>query len=126
MSKKNKMKLDIGGKFKIAVDKKYGIKGLYDTTYYAVIDNIEVYIKEVIFNNPATIVFWSDGTKTVSKCHGNDNYNAETGFMICCMKKLVGSTNFKKALKDWVPESINGFYKHVRTIGDIRAEKKSV
>lgn len=25
-------------------------------------------IKNVIFNDPATIVFWKDGTKTVVKC----------------------------------------------------------
>ena len=29
-------------------------------------------ITKVIFNDPATIVFWSDGTKTVSKCHPDD------------------------------------------------------
>ena len=27
-------------------------------------------IKNVIFNDPATIVFWSDGTKTIVKCSG--------------------------------------------------------
>lgn len=27
------------------------------------------YIERVIFNAPATIVFWSDGTKSVVKCH---------------------------------------------------------
>lgn len=27
------------------------------------------YIERVIYNAPATIIFWSDGTKTVVKCH---------------------------------------------------------
>lgn len=27
------------------------------------------YIKRVIYNAPATIIFWSDGEKTVVKCH---------------------------------------------------------
>ena len=33
-------------------------------------------IKEVIFNDPATIVYWEDGTKTVVKCH-NETFDEE-------------------------------------------------
>ena len=31
-------------------------------------DNNKLRIENVIFNGPATIVFWSDKTKTVIKC----------------------------------------------------------
>ena len=34
-------------------------------------------ITNVIFNNPATIVFWSDGTKTVVKCDERDEFYPE-------------------------------------------------
>ena len=37
-------------------------------------------IKKVIFNNPATIVFWSDGSKTVVKAH-NDDYDPERALL---------------------------------------------
>ena len=62
------------------------------------------YIKEVIYNNPATIILWSDGTKTVSKCHSNDTYSKETGLMLCIIKKLIGSTRINDILRDWIPE----------------------
>ena len=62
----------------------------------------EAYIKQVLYNNPATVVFWSDGTKTVSKIHEGDTYNPETGLVLCILKKAQG-----KCLKDlftsWVP-----------------------
>lgn len=48
-------------------------------------------IKNVIFNNPATIVMWSDGTKTVVKCGENDTFDPEKGVAMCCMKKLLGT-----------------------------------
>ncbi len=31
--------------------------------------------KKVIFNNPATIVFWNDGSKTVSKASKDDTFD---------------------------------------------------
>lgn len=63
-----------------------------------------IYIKEVIYNNPATIVFWNDGTKTVSKCHEDDTYSKETGLAICIIKKLLGSKEMKAIFNDWIPE----------------------
>ena len=51
----------------------------------------EIKVEKVIFNNPATIIFWSDGTKTVVKCGENDTYDKEKGFFIACAKKLFGN-----------------------------------
>ena len=45
-------------------------------------------ITKVIFNDPATIVFWSDGTKTVVKCSEDDEYDMETGLAMAVCKKL--------------------------------------
>ena len=44
--------------------------------------------KRVIFNDPATIVFWSDGTKTVTKCKGCDEYEPLFGVLACAMRKV--------------------------------------
>lgn len=62
-------------------------------------------IEKVIFNNPATIVLWSDGTKTVVKCGKDDVYDEEKGLALCFMKKALrnkGSYNntFKKYIKE--------------------------
>jgi len=45
--------------------------------------------RKVIFNPPATIVIWEDGTKTVVKCMEGDTYDAEKGLALCYMKKSV-------------------------------------
>lgn len=62
-------------------------------------------IKNVIFNDPATIVFWSDGTKTVVKCSENDIYDPENGLAMAFAKKMFGNDNtFHKHFKKWLPK----------------------
>lgn len=56
-------------------------------------------VKDVIFSGPATIVFWTDGTKTVCKCQGNDTFNPETGIAMCYMKKSLGNTSMAKTFE---------------------------
>lgn len=58
-------------------------------------------IKKVIFNKPATIVIWDDGTKTVVKCMDGDEYSKDVGLAMCISKKALGS-NYKRAFKKWV------------------------
>lgn len=59
-------------------------------------------IKEVIFNNPATIILWADGTKTVVKCKDGDKYDKQTGFLICYLKGIVGNKTLLKEIDKWV------------------------
>lgn len=47
-------------------------------------------IKKIIFNGPATIVMWNDGTKTVVKQSKFDDYDYEKGFAMCVVKKVFG------------------------------------
>lgn len=62
-------------------------------------------VKKVIFNDPATVIFWSDGTKTVVKCQKGDKYNKETGFALAYLKKVLGNDNtFNKEINKWVGE----------------------
>lgn len=56
--------------------------------------------EKIIFNKPATIVIWKDGTKTVVKCQKNDVYDPEKGLALCFMKKALGNHgNFNNILK---------------------------
>ena len=65
-------------------------------------------VEKVVFNDPATIIFWGDGTKTVVKCQEGDTYNKETGFVMCYLKKLLGNDNtFNKEITKWVVEDGN-------------------
>lgn len=56
---------------------------------------------KVIYNNPATIVIWSDGTKTVAKCEKGDEYNKEIGLAWCIMKRIMGNKQVRKIFKDF-------------------------
>lgn len=62
-------------------------------------------ITKVIFNNPATIVFWNDGSKTVVKCNPEDKFDPEKGLAIACMKKLFGNKGYYNDIfRKWLPE----------------------
>lgn len=61
----------------------------------------DVYIIKTIANNPALIVFWSDGTKTTAKCSTLDCWDAEKGLAICVLKKLQGSAWVQQLFADW-------------------------
>lgn len=62
-------------------------------------------IKNVIFNDPATIVFWEDGTKTVVKCQDGDEFDPEKGLAMAIAKKAYGNKgNYCNKLKKWLPK----------------------
>ena len=66
--------------------------------------NLGTNIKKVTFNNPATIVFWSDGSKTVVKAH-NDDYDPEKGLAMAIAKKALGNEgNYYNVFKKWLPK----------------------
>ncbi len=61
-----------------------------------------VSIRKVIFNDPATIVLWSDGSKTVVKCGPEDTYDMEKGLAMAIVKKMAGNDNsFHKVFKQY-------------------------
>lgn len=57
-------------------------------------------VKNVIFNGPATVVIWGDGTKTVVKCKEGDSYSRWAGFAMCFAKKLYGK-DFHRQFRCW-------------------------
>lgn len=83
-------------------------------------------IKEVIFNNPATIVKWDDGTQTVVYCQDNyteavktvkgkkvkvrkpkksKNFNPEIGLAMAIVKKHFGNMgNYNNVFRKYIPE----------------------
>ena len=75
-----------------------------DTLFYS-LKEFDLKIKNVIFNDPATIVFWNDGTKTVVKCHGDDIFDPEKGLAMAVSKKVFGN-NYKAygRFKKWLPK----------------------
>ena len=62
-------------------------------------------IKRVIFNPPATIVYWSDCTKTVVKCNVNDIFDPEKGLAMAIAKRCAGNTRaYYAEIRHWVAE----------------------
>ena len=60
-------------------------------------------IKNVIFNDPATIVMWSDGTKTVVKAE-NEPYDPEKGLAMAYVKKHEGNHgNYYNLFRKFLP-----------------------
>lgn len=63
-------------------------------------------IKNVIFAPPATIVYWSDGSKTVVKCSEKDVFDPEKGLAMAIAKRCGGNKgNYYKEIQNWVKKS---------------------
>ena len=85
--------------------------------------NLGTNIKKVIFNNPATIVFWSDGSKTVVKAHNND-YDPEKGLAMAIAKKALGNEgNYYNVFKKWLPNEDSSEEIRDRTCYEIAGER---
>ena len=69
----------------------------------------EMEIEKVIFNDPATIVIWIDGSKTVVKCQDGDIFDRRTGLLMAIAKKCFGNTGrYNDIIDKWVDEPERG------------------
>lgn len=63
-------------------------------------------IKNVIFAPPATIIYWSDGSKTVVKCSEKDVFDPEKGLAMAIAKRCGGNNgSYYKEIQSWVEKS---------------------
>lgn len=61
------------------------------------------YIEKVIFNPKATIVFWSDHTKTIVKLDKDDERDDEKGLAMAISKKFLGNkSNYYNEFRKWL------------------------
>lgn len=93
--------------------KRYGGYGFLPTDYTTISmisinqekPRFDLGIKDVIFNDPATIILWNDGTKTVVKVQDGDRFDPEKGLTMAIVKKLLGNQgNYYNELKKWLPK----------------------
>lgn len=61
-------------------------------------------IKQYIINKHATIIFWKDGTKTISKLNACDDFDKEIGFMLAwfkqyCKAKKMSNNDYKRLMR---------------------------
>lgn len=90
-------------------------------------------IERVIFNPPATIVIWKDGTKTVVKCNG-EKFDQEKGLAMAISKRALAVGNrYHKTFKKWCKEEDDFSekikndqrFKNIKVKFDFSAEKIS-
>ena len=88
-------------------DLKTAINSAYRITSRKFIDEqkgTNMKIKNVIFNKPATIVFWDDGSKTVVKAD-EETFDPEKGLAMAIAKKALGNKgNYYNTFKKWLPK----------------------
>ena len=76
-------------------------------------------IKKVIFNDPATIVIWANGAKTVVKAQ-NEKYDPEKGLAMAFAKRALGGKgSYYDVFKQWLPNEkvdFNGFEKFEKAV----------
>lgn len=64
--------------------------------------------EKVIFNPPATVVFWKDGDKTVVKCMKDEPYSPYFGFLAALGKKIFSSNaKIQHILKPFISQMPN-------------------
>lgn len=61
-------------------------------------------LDRVVFSGPATICFWSDGTKTIAKQSKYDYYDKEKGLCVALLKKYMGSAKVIKTIQKYCGE----------------------
>ena len=83
-------------------------------------------IKKVMYKPPATIVFWNDGTKTVSVCERGDVYNKELGFALCVLKKKYGNKKVHQMLDTYVHNANKYSEKDKAIVWENKPTKKRV
>ena len=63
------------------------------------LENNHIKPKKVIVNDPATIIFWDDDTKTVVKCDSEDEFDKEKGILYAVLKKLSTKKTYNDILR---------------------------
>lgn len=69
-----------------------------DTRYKFDNEQVNSFVKRIIYSGPKTIVFWTDGTKTIVSCGEGETFDEYYGFCAAFAKKMFGSTSRVKKL----------------------------
>ena len=81
-------------------------------------------IDKVIYNKPATIILWADGTKTTAKCADNEPFDPEKGLILCAFKRFVRTEDVMELL-DFVKTDGNGTVTYKDVLNKGREKKKA-
>lgn len=79
--------------------KNFGISRIFSATNFSPFAPLRV--EKVIYNikGKATIVYWSDDTKTIVKCAEGELFDKETGLAMAYIKKMMSRRSFLKIVE---------------------------
>lgn len=77
---------------------------------------------KILIQGTATIIWWSDGTKTIVKCQKGDKMDPEKGIAMCVMKKFMGTNETYSNYLDFAKDAIAEYEKQQAAE---RAKKKA-
>lgn len=87
-------------------------------------------IENVIFNDPATIVLWNDGTKTVVKAAEGDEFDPEKGMAMAISKKIFGNQgSYYNKIKKWTEkyeEPLSAIERMAVALDKLREKERTV
>lgn len=98
--------------------------GIYEAVNNLRMKERKVYITKVLYNNPATIVFWSDGTETRNVCPKDTLYNPDAGLAFCMLKKFMDNDEVAKLFNDWELKDYRNDKNHWIELKDVRKAHK--
>ena len=73
------------------------LNSFYGTQFFSQEDNMR--IVNVIFNGPATIVFWNDGSKTIVKKEETDSPDIEKALLYAYLKHILCTEDYHKVIE---------------------------
>ena len=79
--------------------------------YWGQIDLAKVKPTKILIQGTATIIWWSDGTKTIVKCQKGDKMDPEKGIAMCVMKKFMGTNETHSNYLDFAKDAIAEYEK---------------
>lgn len=86
--------------------RKLTLRRITENSHYGMQIKTVPVIRNVIFNPPATIVLWADGTKTIVKAKNGDIYDPEKGLAMAISKKALGNCgNYYNIFARWISEA---------------------
>lgn len=71
-----------------------------DSFKFAVRTNKMPEIDRVIFNDPATVVIWKDGKKTIVKTQKSEKYDPEKGLAMAVMRRILTPKEYHERLEE--------------------------
>lgn len=96
-----KVSNDFTNSFKKYLNERFGVSSMFIEDANKLHDEkslrnraLNLMIKRVVFNAPATIVFWTNGDKTVVKCGKDDTFDPEKGLAMAISKYFFGNYGF--------------------------------